>query len=434
MNSRHDHFDVIISGIGPGGLATAFEALKSGKSVLIISDRPPGFLRVQNVLINCAYRSYLRRMLSHHSIELKSDHPEDQKFLTMLDGHLGLGIKDIERFIMRRLEALNQNGNLKVLHECSLAHVDMKSGLLKVATKTEPSSASSSSSEEGMEFSFTYLIGADGVNRHALKVLCESGNIPAETLIGRIEGLSEYISPHHVTAHMAVRRKDGKKLVLPDKYGCAVCLDDCLSIMRLQREVYDSITEERDEMPPLKLTFVGELPAGLYDEMQSQRDKLFDYVHQAIMKIFNSFGLQNGELIIELTKPSKKYGEKKDRLKLTAFEFTPIECHLPMFDLDGRVFLQVGDALMNHHYLMGSGLMTALDRAMSIGSIFRGILKVENYGKLASVEFSQNRSGYLTFFQPGYDKNKFAEEIELHATRQQRLIATSRGRGACSLQ
>src|SRR5438046_10751776 len=107
MNSRKK-VDVLISGNGPAALAVAFKAIKCCKSVLMVSDKKDEYLRVQRVYVDHYNRMRLLALSNADSIL----NEEDEKIIHSLIHNMTLQIKDIERYMKRRLNESNNKTNL----------------------------------------------------------------------------------------------------------------------------------------------------------------------------------------------------------------------------------------------------------------------------------------------------------------------------------
>src|SRR5579872_6210952 len=141
--------DVLISGIGPAALACAWEALQQSKTVLIISNRKNDFLRMQRALLPVKEIKYLYYMIPPS--ERSSMEKVDLQFFEEFLQHSSIAVKDIERFIMRRLSQYSLI-DIGFRFESEISDIDLDNGQALI------------SSQEIVNF--TYLIGADGV-RHA---------------------------------------------------------------------------------------------------------------------------------------------------------------------------------------------------------------------------------------------------------------------------
>lgn len=412
MNARKK-YDVVISGIGPGGLSTAYQALTANKTVLIISDRPPGFTRTQSVLINCELREYLKNMLTRACIE------EDQKFFNLLEGHLGIAIKDIERYLMRRLEELKNKIELQVIYENEIKKIDMRNGILEIGNIHAP--------YESREIGFTCLVGADGVGKHAYKTLAREEKI--DNIDAKVEETKD-LHQYNLTAYLNVRRSDNKKIKLPANSTSTLIQNNLLYGILMHRETYECQPEHLT-LKPLKISFTAEIPKDIYDYKFSNQDELLNHAQQIVNRIFDKFALDNGELIIDLANPSEKYGERKDKLRLMAFEYQGSLCSTnPMYKTDTSYFIQLGDSLFDHHYQMGSGLMTALRISKLAGYVFKNELSLEEYKKACFEEVNKIITSFK-YMMTFYNRNKYlyAAIAEQEVSKQHNLISLTRGKG-----
>ena len=58
-DTGNKHYDYVISGMGPVGLAFAFQMLCHGENVLIINNRDDDYIRVQHVVLSSANKEFL---------------------------------------------------------------------------------------------------------------------------------------------------------------------------------------------------------------------------------------------------------------------------------------------------------------------------------------------------------------------------------------
>lgn len=105
---RQNHVDVLIAGMGPAGLAAAYEAAKKGKKVVVVEKRDGKFSRVQTVFIGYAIRQYLvSMMLGSPQDTRKLPDPEGYAMLRSLD-------KDMRKAVFRALREMGDDpDNLK---------------------------------------------------------------------------------------------------------------------------------------------------------------------------------------------------------------------------------------------------------------------------------------------------------------------------------
>src|SRR5438094_7678828 len=103
-------FDVMISGAGPVGLACAYEALKQNKKVAVITDREMTFSRVQRIFLDENSRYYLMNMFPKTDID-QFDR-DDFKFFKELTQSTTIAVKDIEKFLYKKITELSKHNNL----------------------------------------------------------------------------------------------------------------------------------------------------------------------------------------------------------------------------------------------------------------------------------------------------------------------------------
>jgi 2-polyprenyl-6-methoxyphenol hydroxylase-like FAD-dependent oxidoreductase len=173
-----DKFDVVISGGGPVALAAALEAIKAGKRVAIISDRDIDlsqthpdeqkmvFSRGQRIFLDEQSRYYLIKMFTSDY----GNNPDDVKFFEHLTQDITIRVRDIERFLFRRIddERKKNTNTVEFLNRREVKSIDMagtEGGSVKVGGSKKNSDA------KERELTFNYMIGADGAAHHSSDVL-----------------------------------------------------------------------------------------------------------------------------------------------------------------------------------------------------------------------------------------------------------------------
>jgi len=355
--------DVLISGNGPAALAVAWEAMCLGLAVLMISHREDAYLRVQRIHLAVVYRKYLLRMLSKNSILNQAD----DKFISELILNMTLTIKDIERYMRRRLEELNQENQLiEFLYHSRLDVVNCEQGIATVINLVD-------SDLELIEVEYEFLIGADGASHHAANVFNQCAT--KETI--------SYISVkspghrYHGNFYITIKRQDGGILNIPDEshmmgIQSLVYGDQPLDV--LYYLMFNPSSHHRSQMKSVKCNFISELPRPLYKLIKSHNiiaeSVMLMYLKKIISNLFKDKELNNGELIISIVKPSQKHGVQKDKLKFVAFKTGMLEANKAAVKEGNTYFVVLGDAFRTPEYHVGHGLNDALWQASNINDIF----------------------------------------------------------------
>lgn len=392
-------YDVITSGEGPFGLACAWEAAQSGKSVLMVANRKMEYVRVQRVFLQPENREYLLNMLGDRINGLKS--PEDDKdikFLKQLIEATTIAIKDIERFIKRRLDELKRDGrNITYLEESQITKINMRTGVLN----TKPNDGKG----QEQQFQFDYTIGADGANHPAANVLNKGAKQDLITYCP----ISEPKHPFHASVNVTIERKDGNKLELPEKQFISDSTSTAWAIS------FDTLSKSFDGKK-VKSTFGGEIPEELFNLINdyNKQDlsktakkrtikKITEYIKGLVQSYFKKAGINDdAELIVTLVKPSLKYKKKKDKMKLQAFMSKFSRANVAAVEINGRVFIVGADAYRTPNYQFGHGINHAFEHSRKVGQIFQGKKTIAQHNsecKLLSrvIEFGTKITNYYPF-------------------------------------
>lgn len=359
-------YDVVISGMGPVGLATALEAIKKGKKVLIISDRPDDFVRMQKVRLTLENVKYLLAMFPN---DPKKFSGEDTKLFNDLKSNIAISLKDIERFLMRRLqEAKVAGAEIDFVYSSELKEVDLEKGR---------ASFSGTDAKQATDVSFTYLIGADGPSHHALDLVQKNKGLENTITYETVEEVQS-MQTTHAYAYLTVSRIDGADLTLPNRMNQAEIQDECLFFLTM---IEDSL--KKSNKKSVKCNFIGGLPEEIFNmpvdsesNRELRRQKAFEHICNAIHK---ALGLKPGTLKIEIVKNSKKHGAKKDKLKFQLFKTTNVQASKAGIKLKNKYLLLVGDSYDTPHYIIGSGFNTGLVQARALGGVIAGTQSIENY-------------------------------------------------------
>jgi hypothetical protein len=385
--------DLLISGGGPGGLALAWYAAKEGKSVLVVTDRADDSIRVQRTILDQDSRAALLAMLP--SVEPDQCSALDAAFIEELTQNLTVGIKDVERFIRRRIEELNLEAKkVDFQFEAELAAADLSRGHARLKAL----SAEGKLEEDQVEF--THLGGADGITHHAANILNES-----KELTVTYHPVLQLEHKYHVTCYLRMEKDDGSELTLPDKPYHLMLLTETDESKEEGGYIdilgFDQHSFEKLKHKAIKFNFVGELPKSLYDRIkakhpQAEADAL-SYIRKAVAHYFEENGLSSAGMQIALAKKSQKHGPKKDALKLLAFETDLQEASAAGHEIKGHYFLLLGDALRGAHYLFATGLNASLKQARWAGLVVNQGLDINGYNKLCG-ELSRSTSDDVRLF------------------------------------
>ncbi len=355
MNVR-THVDVLISGNGPGALATAWEAMRQGKSILMVANREDDYVRVQRVFLDRTTREYLIGMLTADSI---IDQVEE-KFLHELTHKVTIAIKDIERYIKRRLDELNEkNGLINFIYNAMIDSIDSGNGIATIGET---------------QIKYRFLIGADGVSHHAANLFNQSTE--SNKII--YESIASPAHPYHGSFYVLIEREDGDALKLPEEghqIGIKTVVHEMQSADYLCYLSLDMMSFSKSDEKSVKCNFVSELPEALYQLIRSHDEKseteALIFAKKIIEAFFEEHKIENDELKISIVKKSTKHGSQKDNIKLVAFETELVQANTAAIREGETVFLLVGDAFRKPNYQLGHGVNDALLHARSTEDIFK---------------------------------------------------------------
>lgn len=420
ITKKNSEYDVVISGGGPSAFLDAWEALKSGKKVLIVSDRefePKNRKidpkRVQRVSLYPENKEYLLNMLKNASGELRrftSEDKQDIKCVVELMNSVSIAVKDVEDFLKRRLDELNIDKQLTYVSKSQFKNINMEDGVVTI----EPTKDSEKKSEE-QQVKFDFVVCADGNGHHAVNVLNENfADQPHITY----KAMSKPKHLYHANTYITVERKDGAKLELPARQVVAN------SIGLTWILTFHPVAKSYAEGKRIKCFFNGEVPKDIHDAIkirnknlenedtrQEQEQKVITHIQDIIQNYFQQANLNNGaELVVKL----KNTGNDKDKLKLQAFEVNPFLANRVGSKMNEKEVGVTGDSARGANYQLGFGLNNAFDHARRLGEVFRRKKTIAQYNSesecnstfLPSFEFTTmltNIGCFRRFLGPGIE-------------------------------
>ncbi|WP_133129209.1 FAD-dependent oxidoreductase, partial [Legionella steigerwaltii] len=404
------HPDLVIVGMGPVGLAAAYEAARNGNKVLIVEKRTEKLssIRPQVVVLSPERKNQLIAMINKNNDQLSDS---DIKFLDTLAGSAEVKIASVQKFILNRINNLNKqhrrekesNGMnaINILYETTLESVDPARGIATMKSKDGPS----------QEIGYQHLVAADGGRSQTLALV--NAKLEKRDQIKRSTplGMKHIAHTFHLGAYVKLSRADGQPLVLPEREFTSSFMDDGdnseshrLYFLRFEKKSHDKSNKKS-----VKMGFIGEVPKEIYDQYQeylkeaedlqkkigeidaklkinandtdllSEKEKLessyqsvvteaqkhaLAYAKKAAAKYMN---VKESELNIELT-PSKKTPEK-DKLKILAFQGNSQLAGKAAIRVNDHGFYLIGDAYFTPNYALGHGLNDGLEAAAMIGKI-----------------------------------------------------------------
>lgn len=372
-----EKYNTVISGAGTAALACAWELINRGKRILIVNNRKMIFTRVQWVTLYPHSREYLLSMLQKNGVlrELKSPtDDEDIKFVLEILQKSTIAIKDIERFIKRRLDELNAHSNITFLGESQITSINLNTGVVKIRSSEEKSIEK--------QFLFDDVIGADGVMHHAANIL----NKDAKQQLISYSAIAQPTHRFHMSANVTIKRTDEEKLELPKTQAISSFR---YGLWGMSLDIYAKSFVGKK----IKSSFAGEIPVETYQSIKQYNKNLFDeklknqaeinainFIQYCIQPYFDKAKLnRNTELKVELVKPSKKYEIEKNKLKLQAFKTDLYRANIGGVEVAGRRFILAGDAFSSPNYQFGNGVNHAFSHARKIGKINDGSMTLYQY-------------------------------------------------------
>lgn len=392
-------YDVAISGMGPAALATAWElATHTDKKILIVSDRPNDFLRVQGIFIHPQIRDYLCNMYDPQ--KSSPINLEDEKVLNAIKHDLTVSIKDIERYIMRRLNEVIQNGStIDFEFNSEFDEIDLNNGVGKIRNKRD---------KEGIknkEVTFDDFVDADGSHHHALNLVQMKFSTPEITHAA----IENQVLPYHIGAYISIKRKDGRELILPERDVLCFVHENLFVMMRLHKES-NGFSQTKNQ---IKCSILSEIPKDIWDlpNQEQRKEQGFKALQEVIQTYLTKLG--NGELEVALTKPSKKHGEAKDRLKLLVFSENEIRANKACIQMGEKYFFLIGDALNTTNYRFASGLNYALALAPELRDAImtKNVDAYEKNNRLRMEKYDSYRNFTNLFASTKEAEARFTEEL-----------------------
>ncbi len=357
--------DVLISGAGPTGLAVAWEAVRAGLTVSIVSNRSADFGRVQRIALIEGDRGYLLGMIDKD----ETLNEKDRKIKHTLKTSDFIAIKDIEFFLKRRLDHAIKQGALILYHfNKIITQADLQTGVatIKKVGETE--------SDRKESVSFNYLVGADGVGRHALSLVNDQLETPIhfekETVGLPVSHASAYVTLQGEGMHDAVLDKiikGGSERIGFFREGYQVNF------------VFAPGYLDKDKA--IKCNIVIELPPEItrIEDKKERSAAIRQYMTDLVKYKFPDINFT-----IEAVAESKKHGPQKDNTKSTFFNTADIDQANSASAIVGRrEFYLAGDAYRKPHYATGRGLGDGFDQARGLGRVFNSEINHEEYNVLS---------------------------------------------------
>lgn len=384
-----DSYDIVISGMGPAALASAWEAARLGKRVLIISNRNDDFIRVQTLYLTPEIRKYLLNMIDAENSFSENRCP----YQTEIRELAGISIKDLERYLLQRIDSLETSVDIMLNSE--IAMVDT----LNQGISIRPvNSENNDFFEMNTYVSFHILVCADGANHHSVDMA--NADLPNQKKIRYLNGPSPRATDHF-SAYLIAYRQDDGPLEMFEHDEDLLCeskgrkkslkLSDPMHAKNLKCDKNNLFTVflnrfslKKSGGKRIKIGISGEVPKEIacIEDHSLKEKEMLSYLSGFICeKFFKNIDPDN--LKIDLTPPSKKYGFKKDRLKLSFFKTTGAKADKVFIEHNGVSIVLVGDCVAHPNYQTGYGINHAFSHASEFGKL----LQSENTQEIHSNNF-----------------------------------------------
>lgn len=376
-------YDILISGMGPAAMAVAFEAIKQGKRVALISCRADDFVRVQSVYLTTPVRQYLKKMPEYFAIDSIAE--EDKAFFDLLDNSMGLAIKDIERYLKRRLDHHQETGLVTYLFNSSVQSINLNAGLAIIKD------SNASRSIRTRHIRFKHLIGADGSHHHAANILNKTLADPIYYR-GSDHESKEVFSPrnkNNLYLYAEMKRKDGEPFTLP-MFQFLVIPGAPLTATHdtfAYHVFYVMFSHDYRSSPTHSAKFgIGmeapeELLAAL-GALTSQEDKtqrIIEYLQPLFYERLEREGLSADDYVMQPVKLSRKHGKSKDKLKYGPFDTDIRSADKAIVEQGEHQFILVGDAFRKPFFHISHGLNDAIVEATWIAQLLSGDIDAGEY-------------------------------------------------------
>lgn len=372
------HFNFIISGAGPSGLAMAIAASQEGNSVLLIEKRKETeSLRSHYITLSKSSLRFLRTLL------LEPIQDNDKIFLEKLgfiDPHLSeikssnninlpdlcvIKIKSIERYLRNQISKCQQ---INISYNSKISEVNLKQ--LSVLINKDKLAT------------YEYLVEADGAHRALFKLL--KGSIPAEEIKH-----PDINHPYHLRIHFLLESENN--IYFGDSPNAFTFKHEFENQFYVGNFFFDleSLAKNVERgLNAVKVQFVGEIPKNIFLEKKLP----FDFLFQLLEKhIFHALNFNPNELLIRECR-SAQNSEKAMK-------------HLNFFTSSNRTFLQgttqpwpneliiIGDAYNNPDYRATHGINDAFKHVQLIKKSLFQNSNIKHPSQL--IEKSQSRLEYI---------------------------------------
>lgn len=390
-------YDLAIVGMGPVGLAAAYEAAKKGNKVLLIEKRTEEQARVrpQVIVMDPLRKKQLLEMITDDD-QLNDD---DIKFLDSLAFSAEVQMMSLQRFIVNRIKNLNRVAGSAVVdlqYATTLSSVELGkgTGVIKTGETEKP-------------IEFTHLVAADGVGSETLKLVNKSQSTQ-KIQRATPSGMKHQEKTYHLAAYVTLSRTDEAELSLPAREFTAAFQSNRKKGARSDSHHlyflrFDKKSYLKSDKKSVKLGFVGEVPTEFkeYNDKIKQREQEIETVKgrddlseeernaaiqelrtiiQALVDERNAVAMQyvkkaiaaklnvnESDLQIEITDSQKTPG--KNKLKILMFSGGSQKADKAAIVENGHGFYLIGDAYFSPNYPVGHGLNDGLEASVKLSEL-----------------------------------------------------------------
>ncbi|WP_419418571.1 DUF2624 family protein [Legionella sp. D16C41] len=384
--SNQDSCDLLIVGMGPVGLTAAYEAARNGHTVRIIDKRKEAeiALRPQPLVLEPMRKKQLLDMIT----EFDQLSEKDFKFIDNLLVSPEVKVSSIQKFILRRIEALNKHQKKQgkppaiILNfYTNLTQVKLKVGEASFEAPKQQSELIDEQPDAGkggtltptlnqttQTIHFQHLIEADGALAPTLGLLRENSEVKIERETPKDMGY--LASDYHFGAYVSIKSK--VPFEPPSNEFGASNLNDKLFFARFEHKSYS-----KSDKKSAKLGFVGEIPKSIYkisDEV-ARKEAALAYVKRALTRYLK---ISEDDFVVDLVQSEKTQGAK-EKVKMLFFKIDSLQATRAFESHMGHYFCLLGDAYFTPNYHVAHGLNDGIESAKELAQLPKDSDNVEEH-------------------------------------------------------
>lgn len=298
--------------------------------MLAFTDRE-SYIRSQRINLNTDTEAFLK----NHS---NDKDPLDIEFWKKVDRERSVQIKDVERFLFRKL---TQYPNVQI--------VTLKKPTIINHLAQSPNNTSHQIQlSNGQSYFCHHLLASDGAKH-------QSANLVNQHFNKNINYHTTPLQERH-RYHAAVQLSLLRKTALPSWTSPMGFIKKMLAYVKLGwSESYKPKYYVLANKDKSKFSFAGEIPEAIFREPDPDKKKQ-QLKAWASIAIREQFGINPDHLSFRDSKKSPA----KNNFQATAFEMELQTSNTPIIELENGVFAQIGDARRTPNYFLGHGLNDAI--------------------------------------------------------------------------